>query len=102
MSDEQRQWTHFRLHFWVVSQATHLGMNSSAIITPWGNGAFLVRFPLVLIVVPKDFLFYHKSRKIAGHKPQKNRQQRCNRSFFLSGFALFFNDTMKRRKKTSH
>src|SRR6266567_3423420 len=32
MSDEQRQWTHFRLHFWVVSQAIHLGMNSSAII----------------------------------------------------------------------
>src|SRR5512138_1052853 len=27
-SEEQRQWTHFRLHRWVVSQATHLGMNS--------------------------------------------------------------------------
>src|SRR5512137_1458298 len=33
MSDEQRQWTHLRLHFCVVSQATHFGMNS------WLNGA---------------------------------------------------------------
>src|SRR5919108_746821 len=31
ISEEQRQWTHLRLHFWVVSQATHLGTNSSAI-----------------------------------------------------------------------
>src|SRR6516164_9875963 len=53
MSEEQRQWTHFRLHFWVVSQAIHLGTNSSAIISPeetstfsqsrrWSSG-FLVR-----------------------------------------------------------
>jgi hypothetical protein len=41
MSAEQRQWTHFRLHFWVVSQAIHLGMNSSAIISPWNTAPFL-------------------------------------------------------------
>ena len=40
MSDEQRQCTHFRLHFWVVSQAIHFGMNSSAIISPMGTPLF--------------------------------------------------------------
>jgi hypothetical protein len=37
MSDEQRQWTHLRLHFWVVSQATHFGMNSCDKAAPSGE-----------------------------------------------------------------
>jgi hypothetical protein len=53
-----------------------------------GNGAFPLRFHLVKIVVPDIFLFYHKRRNLAGYRPQKNRQQLCNRRFFLSGYAL--------------
>ena len=33
-SEEQRQWTHFKLHFCVVSHAIHLGLYSSAMISP--------------------------------------------------------------------
>src|SRR5512136_2994582 len=34
ISDEHRQCTHLRLHFCVVSQATHFGTNSSLINAP--------------------------------------------------------------------
>jgi hypothetical protein len=53
-----------------------------------GTALFHSASPLVKIVVPNIFLFYHKHRNLAGYRPQKNRQQLCNRSFFSAVFAL--------------
>src|SRR6056297_282636 len=52
MSDEQRQWTQLRLHRWVDSQASHLGINFSF---------SAVILPLYLSGLRQQFLILHSS-----------------------------------------
>jgi hypothetical protein len=97
ISEEQRQCTHLRLQRWVVSQATHFGMNSSAIISPWGTAQLRSREKRRSEYIHYFIKVSAFCRAEATKKPAPELQP----EFFLSCFTLYFNLTMEKGKNTS-